>query len=84
MKKTLILLIVVALADSGCSHLTKSGRQQAAYARYVRRSSYARAKTQKKFSKRVKMPTPEMQMEPTIATSTGPQSVTAGEDSTSQ
>lgn len=84
MKKALILLTLIALTDSGCSYLTTSGRQQAAYARYVRRSSYTRAKTQKKFFKRVKIPTPEIQKDPTIATSAGPESVTPGGESPSQ
>jgi hypothetical protein len=78
MKKTLILLILLTLAESGCSYLTTSGRQQAAYARYVRRSSYARVKMQKKHWRRVKIQSPETQSEPQIATSSGPESVTAG------
>jgi hypothetical protein len=80
MKKTFLLLILIALADSGCSYLTTSGRQQAAYARYVRRSSYTRVKMQKKFRSHLKIPSPQIQSEPTVTARSGPESVTAGAD----
>ena len=82
MKKNLLLLIVVALLGSesgGCSYVTKSGRQQAAYARYVRRSSYARVRMQRKLS-----PSPKVQpiqAPPEVTTGSGPESVTASSDS---
>jgi hypothetical protein len=84
MKKALILLLLIGFADGGCSYLTSSGRQQAAYARYVRRSSYARVKMQKKHWRRVKIPSPERQSEPAITTGSGPESVTAGGEPPSQ
>jgi hypothetical protein len=86
-KKVAPLLLVVLLAGTGggCSYLTKSGRQQAAYARYVRHASYNRMKLQRKLSSSPKIQQPKMESEPTVATSTGPESVTAGaESATSQ
>jgi hypothetical protein len=82
-KRTASLLIIalVALSDDGCSYLTKSGRQEAAYARYIRHASYNRTKLQRKLWSSKKMQVPKMQSEPTVATSTGPESVTATADS---
>jgi hypothetical protein len=84
MKKTFLLVVLIALGDGGCSYLTSSGRQQAAYARYVRRSSYAHAKMQKKFRSHVKIQSPEIQSEPTVTARSGPESVTAGTGTVSQ
>ena len=67
--------------DSGCSYLTKNGRQQAAYARYIRQSSYNRMKLQQKLSSSPKIQAPKMESEPSVATSTSPESVTTGTDS---
>jgi hypothetical protein len=77
----LLLLALLTLADSGCSYLTKSGRQQAAYARYVRHCSYNRMKMQRKLSASPKIPPPKMESEPTVTTSTAPESVSASADS---
>ena len=84
MKTTASLLVIalVALTDNGCSYLTKSGRQQAAYARYIRHSSYNRIKLQRKLFASPKVQPQKMETEPTVATSTGPESVSAGADST--
>ncbi|HEY4757717.1 MAG TPA: hypothetical protein VIH43_04105, partial [Chthoniobacterales bacterium] len=68
---------LLALSDGGCSYLTSNGRHQAAYARYIRHSSYARVKLQKKLSSSPKIQPPQMQTEPTVATSAGPESVSA-------
>jgi hypothetical protein len=73
----LLLVALLALMNGGCSYLTKSGRQQAAYARYIRHSSYNRMKLQRKLSSSPKIQPPKMESEPTVATSTGPESVTA-------
>jgi hypothetical protein len=78
----LLLVALLALSDGGCSYLTKSGRQQAAYARYVRHASYNRVKLQRKLSSSPKIQPPKMENEPAVATSTGPESVTASADST--
>jgi hypothetical protein len=77
----LLLVALLPLMDSGCSYLTKSGRQQAAYARYIRHSSYNRMKLQRKLSSSPKIQAPKMESEPTVATSASPESVTAGADS---
>jgi hypothetical protein len=73
----LLLVAIIALAQESCSYLTSNGRHQAAYARYIRHSSYNRMKLQRKLSRSPKIHPPHMQSEPSIATSTGPESVTA-------
>ena len=83
MKRTFLLLVLIALTDSGCSYLTSSGRQQAAYARYVRRSSYAHAKMQRRFHSHLKIPSSEVS-EPAMTVRSGPESVTAGTEAVSQ
>ena len=79
MKKIPLFFFValIALTDGSCSYLTSNGRHQAAYARYIRHSSYNRIKLQRKLSSSPKIQPPRMESEPTIATSTGPESVTA-------
>jgi hypothetical protein len=79
---SLLLIALMALTDNGCSYLTKSGRQQAAYARYIRHSSYNRIKLQRKLFASPKVQPPKMETEPTVATSTSPESVTANADAT--
>jgi hypothetical protein len=78
-KKIPLILFValIALAQGGCSYLTSNGRHQAAYARYIRHSSYNRMKLQRKLSHSPKIQAPRMESQPTIATSTSPESVTA-------
>jgi hypothetical protein len=71
---------LVALTDNGCSYVTKNGRQQAAYARYIRHSSYNRIKLQRKLFASPKVQPPKMETEPTVATGTSPESVTANAD----
>jgi hypothetical protein len=79
MKKIPLVLSValIALTDGSCSYLTSNGRHQAAYARYIRHSSYNRMKLQRKLSSSPKIQPPRMESEPTVATSAGPESVTA-------
>jgi hypothetical protein len=79
----LFLIALLALADGGCSYMTRSGRQQAAYARYIRHSSYNRMKLQRKLSSSPKIQPPKMESEPTVVTGTGPESLSAGADSAS-
>jgi hypothetical protein len=78
-KKIPLILFValIALAHGSCSYLTSNGRHQAAYARYIRHSSYNRMKLQQKLSRSPKIQAPRMESQPTIATSTSPESVTA-------
>jgi hypothetical protein len=78
----LLVIALVALTDNGCSYLTKNGRQQAAYARYIRHSSYNRIKLQRKLFASPKIQPQKMETEPTVATGTSPESVSAGGDST--
>jgi len=75
---SLALFLVGATFLSGCSMLTARGRQEAAYERYVRKSSLGRVKQQKKLSyKKVKIPTMQPS-EPTENTAlSGPESVTS-------
>jgi hypothetical protein len=73
----LLFVAVIAFAQGSCSYLTSSGRHQAAYARYIRHSSYNRMKLQRKLSRSPKIQPPRMESEPTIATKTSPESVTA-------
>jgi len=77
---SLLVIALVALTDNGCSYLTKNGRQQAAYARYIRHSSYNRIKMQRKLFASPKVQPQKMETEPTVATSTSPESVSAGAD----
>ena len=76
------LVVLSALGDGGCSYLTSRGRQEAAYARYVRRSSAGRVKMQKKFASFPKIPSAQpVDQSPQIATAAGPESVTTANDS---
>ena len=73
----ILLVVLIALAQGSCSYLTSNGRHQATYARYIKHSSYNRMKLQRKLSRSPKIQPPRMESEATIATSTGPESVTA-------
>jgi hypothetical protein len=73
----ILFVVLIALAQGSCSYLTSNGRHQAAYARYIRHSSYNRMKLQRKLTRSPKIQPPRMESEPTIATGTGPESVTA-------
>jgi len=73
------LLLVAATLLSGCSMLTAQGRQERAYARYVRKSSLGRVKQQKLFAARGNtMPVTHLP-EPVVMTeASGPESVSGG------
>jgi len=76
---SLALFLVGATLLSSCSMLTARGRQEAAYERYVRKSSLGRVKQQKKLSyKKTKIPVmqPSEPVETTAVS--GPESVTTG------
>jgi len=77
----ILFVVLIALAQGSCSYLTSNGRHQAAYARYIRHSSYNRMKLQRKLTRSPKIQPPKMESEPTVAASTGPESVTASADS---
>jgi hypothetical protein len=74
----IIALIGATLLLPACSMLTHNGRQQAAYARYVRKSSLGRVRQQKIFrSKKPSMPVTEPGQATVTAEESGPQAVTA-------
>ena len=82
MKKSLVCLLLVALGNSGCSYLTARGRQEAAYARYVRHSSAGRVKMQRQLAGFPKIPTaPPVEQSPQVTADSRPESVTASNDS---
>ncbi len=83
MKKTAsyLLLVLIAFGHGGCSHLTSRGRQEAAYARYVRRASAGRIKMQRKLAAFPKLPKAQPASEPAIAASESPESVSASNES---
>ncbi len=87
LEKTLRLLTVAligCLAFPGCAHFTKSGRQQLAYQKYVRKQSGMR------FRQQAKMKTPRVpsvqpsQPKVTAGVNDSPQSVTSGESQTNE
>ena len=75
-----LFLTFTLFAAEGCSYLTSQGRREAAYARYVRRSSAGRVKMQHKFASFPKLPSSPPVTEPQTATSAGPESVTAANE----
>ncbi|MEP6937647.1 MAG: hypothetical protein ABI871_06225 [Chthoniobacterales bacterium] len=81
--KLLPILLATAVCLSGCSMLTKNGRNQRAYEKYVRRSSMTRVKQQSRFrSSKPTMPITQAESEPTLTNeSSGPESVSEGESS---
>lgn len=81
MRFSAVVLLFAMLGLSSCSsYLTKSGRQQASYERYVRRSSHGRIKLQHRMLAAQKPPKTTAPSDPVTTTSTGPESVTsAGE-----
>jgi hypothetical protein len=83
MKRFLICLLVglSALGQSSCSYLTARGRQEAAYARYVRRSSVGRVKMQRQLANFPKTPAVQPLSDPKVAREAGPESVTASNES---
>lgn len=79
--RNFVALLLAAVLLPGCSMLTARGRQEAAYARYVSKSSKGRVKQQRMFhSGKQSMPvtTPEreeVQTSTTSAQDSGPQAV---------
>jgi hypothetical protein len=85
MPRWLTIVVMAGFAFSGgCAHFTKSGRQQLAYQKYVRKQSGMRARQQ------VKMKTPRVPRMPasepkeTTTVSDSPQSVTSAEAGTGE
>jgi outer membrane biogenesis lipoprotein LolB len=77
--RTSALLLVALTLLSGCSMLTAQGRQERAYARYVRKSSLGRVKQQKLFAARGNTMPVTHPSAPVLTTeASGPQAVTTG------
>jgi uncharacterized lipoprotein len=88
LEQMLRVFLVAALAVSslsGCSYMTKSGRQQMAYQRYVKKFSGKRTKQQKKI-KAPRIPRSPGPSDNKVNTqvSESPQSVTSGESQTGE
>jgi hypothetical protein len=78
-RRTALLAAVLLLLPS-CAHFSQSGRQQLAYAKYVKKMSHNRVRQQTKF-KKTKIPKTPLPSAPREMTSTGesPQSVSSAE-----
>jgi hypothetical protein len=82
----LFLLLAVTVAPlSGCAYMTKNGRQQMAYQRYVKKFSGKRMKQQKKIKppRMPGVPGPS-DNKVNMEVSDSPQSVTSGESQSSE
>ncbi len=72
-------LIVAFVALTGCSSFSKTARQEAAYARYVKKFSHNRVQQKKKYAK-VKIPKGEVSRNMVNAdAANAPQSATSSE-----
>ena len=79
MKTRLSILLLLVFGLTSCSYLTKTGRQELAYRKYIRKSSVVRARQQKKF--RFRAPQMEIRQDAPVMTTApeSPQSVTASQ-----
>jgi hypothetical protein len=79
------LVLVGCLALTGCAHFTKSGRQQLAYQKYVRKQSGMRARQQVKM-KTPRVPSALRPSEPKVTTGVdnSPQAVTSAGSQTNE
>jgi hypothetical protein len=86
--KSLAVILVSCLILPGCAYFTKSGRQQLAYEKYVRKCSYTRDRQRSKMKMpRMAMPasTPsENRVSAEVVDAPSPQSVTMGDSQTEQ
>ncbi len=76
----ILLLALVVAGESGCSQLTARGRREAAYARYVRRSSAGRREMQRKLASSPRIPATQAETGPLVNASSGPESVTSANE----
>ncbi len=75
----LILLLAIAFATGVCARFSKEGRQERAYAKYVRKSSYTQAKRSIKLRPgKVQLPPMELS-EPVTTTETSPVAMTSSD-----
>jgi hypothetical protein len=83
--RAVAVILISCLVLPGCAHFTKSGRQQLAYARYVKKCSHNRVRLQTKF-KKVRMPKVPDPSDYKVNTAIveSPQSVTAAESQSGQ
>jgi hypothetical protein len=79
------LVLIGCLALTGCAHFTKSGRQQLAYQKYIRKQSGMRARQQVKM-KRPRLPSAWRPSEPKVTTEVNdsPQSVMSAGSQTNE
>ena len=86
--KSLAIILVSCLILPGCAYFTKSGRQQLAYEKYVRKCSYTRDRQRSKMKMpRMAIPasTPsENRVSAEVVDAPSPQSVTMGDSQTEQ
>ena len=85
MFKLLAVILISCLALNGCGYLSKDGRQQIAYARYVKKHSGKNARNRVKF-KAPRMPAllPPSPSKVTAEVSESPQSISTGGSLTSE
>jgi hypothetical protein len=87
--KSLAVILVVCLILPGCAHFTKSGRQQLAYEKYVRKCSYTRDRQRSKM-KMLQMavpasaPSENKVSADVVDAAPSPQSVTTSDSQTEQ
>lgn len=81
--RNLACLTAAATLLSGCSMLTKQGRQERSYSRYVQKMSAGRAKQQKRFFSKNNNTMPVTQPSDPVMTTeaSGPESVGDGGES---
>jgi hypothetical protein len=77
------LVLVVFLLLPACANFSKSGRQQLAYARYVKKMSHNRVRQQTKF-KKTKVPTPSLPSAPKEMTGTSDSPLSVSSESSNQ
>jgi hypothetical protein len=77
--KSLAVVLIACIGFSGCAHFTKSGRQQLAYQKYVRKCSYTRDRQASKMKMpRIPMFAPSRD-KVTADVGSSPESVRSGE-----
>jgi hypothetical protein len=86
--KPFAVTLVSFLILPGCAHFSKSGRQELAYAKYVRKCSYTRDRQRSKLkTPRIAIPASapsDNKVHVEVANAPAPQSVTTGESQSEQ
>ncbi|HAF04331.1 MAG TPA: hypothetical protein DCO65_00730 [Spartobacteria bacterium] len=86
--KSLAVILASCLILPGCAHFTKSGRQQLAYQKYVRKCSYTRDRQRSKMkTPRASIPASapsDNKVSADVVNAPSPQSVTAGDSQSEQ